>query len=185
MTSKNSDKPQKAKAAADKAAKTAQEQTNAADIPANQDPTQEPSAAQEDDAMIDWEAAMKEQLGSQFQQTEQPATPQKQQATPAVFAPLVSAETVQSSLNIDALKDIPVQITVELGRTSMTVREVLQLGQGSVVELENLAGEPLDILINGHLIAQGEVVVVGENYGVRLTDISSVSDRMSRYTKVN
>ena len=82
-----------------------------------------------------------------------------------------------------ALQDIPVKLTVELGRTRMTIKELLRLTQGSVVALDGLAGEPLDILINGYLIAQGEVVVVADKYGVRITDIITPSERMRRLSR--
>ena len=74
--------------------------------------------------------------------------------------------------------DVPVQLTAEIGRTRITIKNLLQLSQGSVVELDGLAGQPLDVLINGYLIAQGEVVVVNDKYGIRLTDIITPSERM-------
>ena len=80
--------------------------------------------------------------------------------------------------NLDFILDIPLKVTVELGRTSVVVKDVLQLGQGSVLELDKLAGEPLEILVNGKLIAKGEVVVVNEKFGVRLTDIISPIERI-------
>lgn len=80
--------------------------------------------------------------------------------------------------SIDFILDIPLEITVELGRTSMLINDLLQLGQGSVVELNKLAGEPLEILVNRKLIARGEVVVVNEKFGVRLTDIVSPVERV-------
>jgi flagellar motor switch protein FliN/FliY len=79
--------------------------------------------------------------------------------------------------------DIPVQLTVELGRTRIPIKNILQLAQGSVVELEALAGEPMDVLVNGYLIAQGEVVVVNEKFGIRLTDIVTPSERMRRLSR--
>ncbi|EFH7844096.1 flagellar motor switch protein FliN, partial [Escherichia coli] len=79
--------------------------------------------------------------------------------------------------------DIPVRMTVELGRTRMTIKELLALSQGSVVSLEGLAGEPLDILINGYLIAQGEVVVVSDKFGIRITDIITPSERIYRLSR--
>lgn len=85
--------------------------------------------------------------------------------------------------DIDLIMDIPVKLTVELGRTKMTIKELLKLTQGSVVALDGLAGEPLDILINGYLIAQGEVVVVNDKYGVRITDIITPSERMRRLSR--
>ena len=82
--------------------------------------------------------------------------------------------------------DIPVQLTVELGRTRIPIKHILQLAQGSVVELETLAGEPMDVLVNGYLIAQGEVVVVNDKFGIRLTDIVTPSERMRRLsTRLN
>lgn len=87
------------------------------------------------------------------------------------------------SEELDLILDIPVKLTVELGRTKMTIKELLRLSQGSVVSLEGLAGEPLDILINGYLIAQGEVVVVSDKYGVRITDIITPSERMHRLSR--
>jgi flagellar motor switch protein FliN/FliY len=79
--------------------------------------------------------------------------------------------------------DIPVQLSVELGRTKLPIRSLLQLAQGSVVELDGLAGEPMDVLVNGCLIAQGEVVVVNEKFGIRLTDVITPAERMKRLSK--
>ncbi|OQP35392.1 flagellar motor switch protein FliN [Pantoea latae] len=87
------------------------------------------------------------------------------------------------SEDLNLVLDIPVRMTVELGRTKMTIKELLRLSQGSVVPLEGLAGEPLDILINGYLIAQGEVVVVSDKFGVRITDIITPSERMQRLSR--
>jgi len=81
---------------------------------------------------------------------------------------------------IGLILDIPVQVTVELGRTKLPIRSLLQLAQGSVVELDGLAGEPMDVLVNGCLIAQGEVVVVNDKFGIRLTDIITPAERMRR-----
>ncbi|MBI5098492.1 MAG: flagellar motor switch protein FliN [Nitrospirae bacterium] len=86
----------------------------------------------------------------------------------------------QTKRDIEFLLDIPVEITVQLGRTRMLIKELLQLGQGSVIELEKLAGEPMEILANSRLIAKGEVVVVNEKFGVRLTDIISPTERLTR-----
>ncbi|HDJ27822.1 MAG TPA: flagellar motor switch protein FliN, partial [Proteobacteria bacterium] len=82
--------------------------------------------------------------------------------------------------NINFILDIPLQLSVELGRTRMIINDLLQLGQGSVVELEKLAGEPLDILVNNKLVARGEVVVVNEKFGIRLTDIISPIERIEK-----
>ncbi|CAB3899526.1 MULTISPECIES: flagellar motor switch protein FliN [Achromobacter] len=100
-------------------------------------------------------------------------------AAASVFKPLAGATSGQGT-DIDLIMDVPVQLTVELGRTRLTIKNLLQLGQGSVVELDGLAGEPMDIFVNGYLIAQGEVVVVEEKYGIRLTDIITPSERINR-----
>ncbi|MGY6028956.1 flagellar motor switch protein FliN [Phytobacter sp. AG2a] len=101
----------------------------------------------------------------------------------AVFQQLGGGDVSGSLQDIDLIMDIPVKLTVELGRTRMTIKELLRLTQGSVVALDGLAGEPLDILINGYLIAQGEVVVVADKYGVRITDIITPTERMRRLSR--
>ncbi|MBL7637509.1 flagellar motor switch protein FliN [Atlantibacter hermannii] len=101
----------------------------------------------------------------------------------SVFRALEGSDVSGTLQDIDLIMDIPVKLTVELGRTRMTIKELLRLTQGSVVALEGLAGEPLDILINGYLIAQGEVVVVADKYGVRITDIITPSERMRRLSR--
>jgi flagellar motor switch protein FliN/FliY len=100
-------------------------------------------------------------------------------ARPAVFDRLTTApgNGTQGNNDIDRILDIPVHLTVELGRTKLAIKSLLQLAQGSVVELDGLAGEPLDVFVNGCLIAQGEVVVVNERFGIRLTDIVTASER--------
>jgi len=85
--------------------------------------------------------------------------------------------------DIDMILDIPVQLTVELGRTKIAIKNLLQLAQGSVVELDGMAGEPMDVLVNGCLIAQGEVVVVNEKFGIRLTDIITPSERIRKLNR--
>lgn len=119
-----------------------------------------------------WAEAMSEQASTES------ASP-----TESVFKSLDSKDVGGSLQDIDLIMDIPVKLTVELGRTKMTIKELLRLTQGSVVALEGLAGEPLDILINGYLIAQGEVVVVNDKYGVRITDIITPSERMRRLSR--
>lgn len=99
------------------------------------------------------------------------------------FRPLNGSDAVGSLQDIDLIVDIPVKLTVELGRTRMTIKELLRLTQGSVVSLDGLAGEPLDILINSYLITQGEVVVVADKYGGRITDIITPSERMRRLSR--
>jgi flagellar motor switch protein FliN/FliY len=89
-----------------------------------------------------------------------------------------------SPLNdINMVLDIPVQLSVELGRTKVPIKYILQLAQGSVVELDALAGEPMDVLVNGYLIAQGEVVVVNDKFGIRLTDVVTPSERLRRVSR--
>lgn len=85
--------------------------------------------------------------------------------------------------DINMVLDIPVQLSVELGRTKVPIKYILQLAQGSVVELDALAGEPMDVLVNGYLIAQGEVVVVNDKFGIRLTDIITPSERIRKLNK--
>ena len=85
--------------------------------------------------------------------------------------------------DINRVLDIPVQLSVELGRTKVPIKHILQLGQGSVVELDALAGEPMDVLVNGYLIAQGEVVVVNDKFGIRLTDVVTPSERLRRLSR--
>lgn len=83
-------------------------------------------------------------------------------------------------VNLDVILDVPVTISMEIGRTQINIRNLLQLNQGSVVELERFAGEPLDVLVNGTLIAHGEVVVINDKFGIRLTDVISPSERVKR-----
>jgi len=86
----------------------------------------------------------------------------------------------QGDIRLDAILDVPVMVSMEIGRSRVSIRNLLQLNQGSVVELDRLAGEPMDVLVNGTLVAQGEVVVVNDKFGIRLTDIISPSERVKR-----
>jgi flagellar motor switch protein FliN/FliY len=140
----------------------------------------------------DWGAAMAEQAAASTTDdwgaamAEQAASTQAAglSAKPHVFEEFGSATGATASRNdLDMILDIPVQLTVELGRTKMPIKNLLQLAQGSVVELSGLAGEPLDVLINGFLIAQGEVVVVNDKLGIRLTDIITPSERLRRLNR--
>ena len=99
---------------------------------------------------------------------------------PAQFAPLATAPVQINQANIGLILDVPLQVTVELGRTHKSIKEILDLTNGSIVELDKLAGEPVDIQVNGKLLAKGEVVVIDENFGVRITDIVSPEERASR-----
>ena len=91
-----------------------------------------------------------------------------------------SGESAKRERNLDLILDIPLRVTVELGRTKMIVSELLNLGQGSVIELSKLAGEPMEVLVNDKLVARGEAVVVNEKFGVRLTDIISPAERVEQ-----
>lgn len=92
----------------------------------------------------------------------------------------VAAESNSDSPDMDVILDIPVQLAMEVGSTSISIRNLLQLNQGSVIELDRLAGEPLDVLVNGTLIAHGEVVVVNDKFGIRMTDVISPSERIKK-----
>ncbi len=112
-----------------------------------------------------------------------PVKPQAQTPPPsgARFEELKADKSqAQMQRDMDFLLDIPLEVTVELGRTRMLIKDLLQLGQGSVVELEKVAGEPMEILVNDKLVARGEVVVVNEKFGVRLTDIISPTERIKQ-----
>lgn len=145
------------------------------------------TATEQEATNDDWAAALNEQAAA----TESPdATLEQAQveaapaANPAVFEQFDTAPArAQTRNDIDLVLDIPVQLTVELGRTRLPIRSLLQLAQGSVVELDGLAGEPMDVLVNGCLIAQGEVVVVNEKFGIRLTDVITPSERIKRLNK--
>lgn len=100
-----------------------------------------------------------------------------------IFEQFAASQKVQVHNDIDMIMDIPVQLTVQLGRTKIAIKNLLQLAQGSVVELDGLAGEPMDVLVNGYLIAQGEVVVVNEKFGIRLTDIITPSERIRKLNR--
>jgi flagellar motor switch protein FliN/FliY len=122
---------------------------------------------------FDWEKALDEPSGSR----EAP----ERSAAPPPPKPRTQEEKEEEVLsNLSLLLDIPLEITAELGRTRMIIHDLLQLGQGSVIELNKLAGEPLEILVNNKLIARGEVVVVNEKFGIRLTDIISPMERIKQ-----
>ncbi|VWD56931.1 flagellar motor switch protein FliN [Burkholderia lata] len=133
-----------------------------------------PAAAEEDPGMDDWAAALAEQ-------NEQPVPAGATGA--GVFQPLSKAAASTTHNDIEMILDIPVKMTVELGRTKIAIRNLLQLAQGSVVELDGMAGEPMDVLVNGCLIAQGEVVVVNDKFGIRLTDIITPAERIRKLNR--
>ena len=128
----------------------------------------------ESPASDDWAAALHEQAAAE---NTSPVT----RAPSAAFEQFAPAQGRTGAANdIDMILDIPVQLTVELGRTKIAIKNLLQLAQGSVVELDGLAGEPMDVFVNGCLIAQGEVVVVNDKFGIRLTDIITPSERIRK-----
>ena len=136
-----------------------------------------PDEAVEDDGMADWAEALLEQKAAE------PGSDQQQGGvlTGESPKPFTNADGTTSDINM--VLDIPVQLSVELGRTKVPIKHILQLGQGSVVELDALAGEPMDVLVNGYLIAQGEVVVVNDKFGIRLTDVVTPSERLRRVSR--
>jgi flagellar motor switch protein FliN/FliY len=136
--------------------------------------------SEEDKMAAEWAAALAEATPSS---TATEVQTQAEQVAPASFTNFGSGSSPTAGNDINMILDIPVQLTVELGRTRIPIKHILQLAQGSVVELETLAGEPMDVLVNGYLIAQGEVVVVNDKFGIRLTDIVTPSERMRRLSK--
>ncbi|MBV7536890.1 flagellar motor switch protein FliN [Duganella sp. sic0402] len=141
---------------------------------------QDDQALDEDDP---WGAAIAEQAQAEAAALEKQQAA-SQAASAAVFKDFSSTPSKTETHNdIDFILDIPVQLTVELGRTKIAIKNLLQLAQGSVVELDGLAGEPMDVLVNGCLIAQGEVVVVNDKFGIRLTDIITPSERIRKLNK--
>ena len=159
--------------------------------------SEEATTADEISAEDDWAAAMAEQEAS----TPQEATDEQassvsetsaeddeflgaQQAQASVFNEFSNENIISNTANdIDLILDIPVQLTVELGRTKIAIKNLLQLAQGSVVELDGLAGEPMNVLVNGCLIAQGQVVVVNDKFGIRLTDVITPSERIRKLNR--
>jgi len=136
------------------------------------------TASDEQDAMAaEWAAALAET------KPETASEVQTDHVSPASFQNFAPTTGSTAGNDINMILDIPVQLTVELGRTRIPIKHILQLAQGSVVELEAMAGEPMDVLVNGYLIAQGEVVVVNDKFGIRLTDIVTPSERMRRLSR--
>ncbi|WMJ08499.1 flagellar motor switch protein FliN [Nitrosomonas sp. sh817] len=153
---------------------------------AEQTAAENSNAQNEENPVDDWAAAMAEQ-----ESATNPSDPQSsgsalnaQSASASVFQEF-SKDSADNNTrhDIDLILDIPVQMTVELGRTKIAIKNLLQLAQGSVVELDGMAGEPMDVLVNGCLIAQGEVVVVNDKFGIRLTDIITPSERIRKLNR--
>jgi flagellar motor switch protein FliN/FliY len=133
----------------------------------------------------DWAQALEEQASSTTADSA-PAFDAETVPTPTPQSATGSGGAAAGSGNLSDIQmvlDIPVTLSVELGRVKVPIKYILQLAQGSVVELDALAGEPMDVLVNGYLIAQGEVVVVNDKFGIRLTDIVTPSERMRRVSK--
>ncbi|MBC7786437.1 MAG: flagellar motor switch protein FliN [Methylophilaceae bacterium] len=161
-------------------------QTNSTELAEN------PAAAEE--AVDDWGAAMAEQEAADGAADDWGAAMAEQESSTSNLQTKVDSTQVFTELSgkgkssdtqndIEFILDIPVQLTVELGRTKIAIKNLLQLAQGSVVELDGMAGEPMDVLVNGCLIAQGEVVVVNDKFGIRLTDIISPSERIRKINR--
>ncbi len=129
-----------------------------------------------DDPMAAWAEALEEQKTTEKADPEQGGP-----LTGEPVKPFTSGK--DGTQDIHMVLDIPVTLSVELGRTKVPIKYILQLAQGSVVELDALAGEPMDVLVNGYLIAQGEVVVVNDKFGIRLTDVVTPSERLRRVSR--
>jgi flagellar motor switch protein FliN/FliY len=173
------DAPAEGEAAADAPA----EGEAAADAPA------EGESAAEEGGADDWGAAMAEQGAGEATVVEaapvveQPAPVPVAQPRPAAsFGQLRTEAAGKGISNLELILDIPVTISVELGRTQLYIKDLISLGQGAVMELDKMAGDPMEIFVNGHLVAKGETVVVNDKFGVKLTDIVSPTERISNLT---
>lgn len=139
------------------------------------DAMEEQSSSEDASADAGWGDALKEQSegenleSAQFDELEAAADPKP-----------VQADVSPDDIKLDVILDVPVTISMEIGRTKVNIRNLLQLNQGSVIELDRFAGEPMDVLVNGTLIAHGEVVVVNDKFGIRLTDVISPSERVRK-----
>ena len=143
--------------------------------------------SEEDRMAAEWAAALEESKTAPAAVAGSDVVSPAQSVAPAAFTNFSAAASAPAGTapgnDINMILDIPVQLTVELGRTRIPIKHILQLAQGSVVELDAMAGEPMDVLVNGYLIAQGEVVVVNDKFGIRLTDIVTPSERMRRLSR--
>jgi len=142
-------------------------------------------AGESEDFADDWAAALLEQQEAAKKMAEPPRQPAAPRPEPATFEDLGKSSPTTGAvrtedINLDVLLDVPVTIAMEIGRAKINIRNLLQLTQGSVVELDRLAGEPMDVLVNGTLIAHGEVVVVNDKFGIRLTDVISPAERVRK-----
>jgi len=134
----------------------------------------------DEDLAADWGAALDEQAAAEAGGAE---AKKLEETVHAGFSNLQDSKVPaadRSEINLDSVLDIPVTLSMEIGRTSLSIRNLLQLNQGSVVELDRLAGEPMDVLVNCTLISHGEVVVVNDKFGIRLTDVMSAQERIKK-----
>jgi flagellar motor switch protein FliN/FliY len=131
----------------------------------------------------DWAAAMAEQGPGEPARDHNVGALAVAEPKKPVFKELSATPGAAPPANLEMVMDIPVHMTVELGRTKIQIRNLLQLAQGSVIELDRLAGEPMDVLVNGCLVAQGEVVVVNDKFGIRLTDVIAPEERLRRLNR--
>ncbi|AVP56873.1 flagellar motor switch protein FliN [Pulveribacter suum] len=145
------------------------------------DPSDLPAEGGADDPFAGWAEALEEQKSADATTTVLDAEQGGPLTGEAVRPSAAAGDPAVHDINM--VLDIPVQLSVELGRTKVPIKYILQLAQGSVVELDALAGEPMDVLVNGYLIAQGEVVVVNDKFGIRLTDVVTPSERLRRVSR--
>ncbi len=132
---------------------------------------------EQETADADWGDAMKEQAETEAATMESPEFSEFEKNSDGFSD---KNELSAEELKLDVILDVPVTISMEIGRTQINIRNLLQLNQGSVIELDRFAGEPMDVLVNGTLIAHGEVVVVNDKFGIRLTDVISPSERVKK-----
>ncbi len=168
-----------------------QQETTSEDTGASQGEEAGGEEMSPDDLMALWEEALKEAQGAdsskteeaQTQETPAPTTSTQKETVPtqpANLQELTPSETSGIHPELDFILDIPLEVTVEIGRTKMMIRELLKLNQGSIIELEKFVGEPVEVLVNGKLMAKGEVVVVNDRFGVRITEIISAKERIKK-----
>ncbi|HZX47795.1 MAG TPA: flagellar motor switch protein FliN [Nitrospirota bacterium] len=127
-----------------------------------------------------WEQSLQEEPVDSVEKVQVASQESAMDAKPANFTPLKAASTVGGINNLDFILDISLHVSVHVGGTKMLIKDLLQLGQGSIIELNKMAGEPMDVLVNDKLIARGEVVVVNDKFGIRLTDVMSLTDRVEQ-----
>ena len=169
------------------AAAESQEATQEAGSEASSEGSQESDSAEEmspEDLMALWEEALKEaqaaETKTEEKKEEPPSSKESIQTQPASLEELTPAQASGVHPELEFILDIPLEVTVEIGRTRMMIRDLLKLNQGSIIELEKFVGEPVEVLVNGKLMAKGEVVVVNDRFGVRITEIISAKERIKK-----